>query len=297
MNGVLVVDKPVGPTSHDVVARARRALGTRRIGHTGTLDPLASGVLPLVVGQATRLARFLSGDDKTYLAGIRFGVATSTYDAEGEPGERSPVTIGRDDVEAALAGFRGAYQQMPPPYSAKKIAGTPAYKLARQGRSPTLAPVEVVVRELTLLEFDGSAARLRVDSSAGFYVRTLAHELGRALGCGAHLEALRRERAGAFGLAEAVALAELEASGPAAAEALVPLARLLPDLTHVTLSPEGARRAGHGSPVGPADLVAEYAALLAAPGTPVRLLDIGGELLGIAEPDGRGSLHPTVVLV
>lgn len=298
MNGVLVVDKPVGPTSHDVVSRARRALGTRRIGHTGTLDPLASGVLPLVVGQATRLARFLSGDDKSYRAGIRFGASTTTYDATGERTGGQDVTPERTAIAAALEQFRGAYLQMPPPYSAKKVAGTPAYALARRGEAPVLKAVPVVVRTLTLVETEGTRADVEVSCSAGFYVRTLAHDLGQALGCGAHLESLRRTRAGAFALEHAMPLADLEHQGTAAGAALIPLPKLLPDLTWVVLTEEGARRASHGSLLSAGDVAAGGETLegLAA-GSPVRLLAPAGGLLGIAEADHRALLHPVVILV
>src|SRR5262245_13072408 len=179
MNGVLVVDKPLGPTSHDVVARVRRAIGISRIGHTGTLDPLATGVLPLVVGRATRLAQFLSADEKEYLAGIRLGLATATYDAEerlvrnecGEPGLVVPLThqpgVSEADVRGALTGFTGTYRQVPPPFSAKKIAGRPAYLLARLSKDVELKAVEVRVRDLELVSYDDGLARVRVVCSSG----------------------------------------------------------------------------------------------------------------------------------
>jgi tRNA pseudouridine55 synthase len=301
MNGVLVVDKPVGPTSHDVVAVARRALGTRRIGHTGTLDPLASGVLPLVIGRATRLARFLSSDRKTYVAGIRFGLATTTYDATGDPAGGTGEAPDPDALERALDRFRGTFEQMPPPYSAKKVAGTPAYKLARRGERPELKAVPVTVHQLRLLDADGTAASVEVVCSAGFYVRTLAHDLGHYLGCGAHLERLRRTGAGAFGLDGAVPLERLKEQGPAAAAALIPLADLLPDLPRVRLTVDGARRAAHGSPLTAADIAEEDVAGVGeergeAGAAEVRLIGPEGTLLGIAR-SGAGTLHPVVVLV
>jgi tRNA pseudouridine55 synthase len=299
MNGVLVVDKPSGPTSHDVVGRVRRALNTRRVGHTGTLDPLASGVLPLVIGRATRLAQFLSSDDKEYVADVRFGISTTTYDALGVVTETEsrrsggPVAVDAASLSRALDEFRGTYSQMPPAFSAKKVAGRPAYELARAGQTPDLKAVEVTVSALEVVEQAGDVVRLRLTCSSGFYVRTLAHELGQRLGCGAHLAALRRTRAGTFLVGDAVPLAEVEAAGAAAASRLVPLDRLLPDFQGVVLTAEGVRRALHGNVV-PAG---EYGTERPASGPRVRLLDEAGGLLGIAEPAGGGVLHPVIVLV
>src|SRR5665213_2557754 len=194
MDGLLIIDKPAGPTSHDVVARMRRVLGERRIGHTGTLDPGASGVLPLVIGRATRLAKFLSGGRKTYEAIVRFGVATDTYDADGtQVGARSTEPPpSHDAIERALDDFRGTFTQQPPAYSAKKIDGERSYKAARADRPTLPDPVSVTVHRLEFVRLDGDEATLRVDCSAGFYVRSLAHDLGIRLGVGAHLSALRR---------------------------------------------------------------------------------------------------------
>jgi tRNA pseudouridine55 synthase len=307
MNGVLVVDKPAGPTSHDVVARVRRALGTSRIGHTGTLDPSATGVLPLVIGRATRLAQFLTADDKEYEAGVRLGRATRTYDADdrfpsdsGEfaapvpPPVLPPEGVDAARIEALLASFTGAYLQTPPPFSAKKISGIPAYKLARRDQPVAIQPVPVEVRELTLESYTDGLARIRVVCSAGFYVRTLAHELGERLGCGAHLETLRRTRAGVFGLDRAVALTLVEQSGPAAATHIIPMGSLLPCLPPVVVNERGARRAAHGNALTPADFTSPPAP---APGGRMRILDEDGRLLGIAEPTDAGLLHPVVVLV
>ena len=228
MNGVLVVDKPLGPTSHDVVARVRRAIGISRLGHTGTLDPLATGVLPLVVGRATRLARFLTSDEKEYLAGIRLGMATATYDAEerlvrNDSGElvalrpvADPPAFVEGDLRNALTSFTGTFRQMPPPFSAKKLAGTPAYKLARRRKDVELKPVEVTVTELELVSYADGVATVRLVCSSGFYVRSLAHDFGARLGCGAHLESLRRIRAGEFGLQQATPLSVIQAFTPSA---------------------------------------------------------------------------------
>ena len=293
MNGVLVVDKPSGPTSHDVVGRVRRALGTRRVGHTGTLDPLATGVLPLVIGRATRLAQFLSSDEKEYVADVAFGVSTSTYDALGSelPHEGgAPIDLSR--LDGALGEFRGTYLQTPPAFSAKKVSGKPAYELARSGASPELKPVQVTVTALEVLEQGERRASLRVVCSSGFYVRTLAHELGRRLGCGAYLAALRRTRAGTFTFADAVPLDVLEHEGVAAAPRLIPLERLLPAIPSVVLTEDGVRRALHGNILPPSAHESDLP-LTAR----VRLLDAAGQLVGIAEMEPGGLLHPVIVLM
>ena len=310
MNGVLVVDKPPGPTSHDVVARVRRAIGISRIGHTGTLDPLATGVLPLVVGRATRLAQFLTSDEKEYLAGIRLGVVTATYDAEervvrngsGEPVMLLPIAhrpaVVEDDVREALTSFTGTFWQMPPPFSAKKVAGMPAYKLARRRKDVGLKPVEVTVTELELVRYADGLATVRVVCSSGFYVRSLAHDFGGRLGCGAHLESLQRLRAGEFGLEQAVALPVIQEEGAAALARLMPVDSLLARLPHVVVNERGARRAAHGNALAAEDLWDADRAVPdgMAPG-PVRVLDAGGALLAIGQPAGGGLLQPVVVLV
>jgi tRNA pseudouridine55 synthase len=297
VNGVLVIDKPAGPTSHDVVARMRRVLGTKRIGHTGTLDPFATGVLPLVVGRATRLASFLSGEEKEYEAGIRFGLATDTYDGAKLAGEpiQPPATLDREAIEAALDGFRGTFDQMPPPYSAKKVEGVRAYKMARKNKPVVLRAVPVTVSDLQLHSYEEGLARITVRATAGFYVRSLAHELGQRLGCGAHLETLRRTRAGAFGLEDAIKLEEAEAKPSMAVASLLPLERLLPDVPAVVLNDRGVFRATHGNAVGPADMA--KGGTDPAAGGRWRLLDGGGRLLGIAEVRPGGLLHPVLVLV
>src|SRR4051812_12076620 len=214
MNGLLVIDKPAGPTSHDVVARVRRVLGTRRIGHTGTLDPLATGVLPLVIGSATRLASFLSASDKEYVAAMRLGLATETYDAFGrESVPPPPIGISISDVDAAFESFRGTFEQAPPPYSAKKIDGVRAYTLARKRTPVQPSMARVTVHHLAVEHCIDGLVTVRVRASAGFYVRSLAHDLGQKLGCGAHLESLRRVRAGSFTEQDAVMLSTLEREG------------------------------------------------------------------------------------
>ena len=231
MNGLIVIDKPSGITSHDVVSRLRRITGEKSIGHLGTLDPLATGVLPLLLGKFTRLAQWFSMAEKSYSGVIRFGFATDTWDADGEP--LSPQTVPQttphlslDQIRGAATRFHGQLQQMPPPFSAKKIAGTPAYKLARQGKPVELKPATVTIDSFEILSFAGAEAEFTMRISAGGYVRSVAHELGQALGCGAHLAGLRRTRAGAFTLEDAHTLDELQ-----------PLAGNLPALEDLCIHP------------------------------------------------------------
>ena len=315
-SGVLVVDKPEGPTSHDVVTLTRRVLGVSRIGHTGTLDPMATGVLPLVVGRATRLAQFLTASDKSYEATIAFGRSTDTYDAKGREVAACDRRPTRAELDAALEQFRGGFEQTPPAFSAKNIDGERSYELARKhARSADAGsakverprPVAVNVRALDVLAFDGDTATLGMTVTAGFYVRSLAHDLGEALGCGAVLVALRRTRAGEFGLAPAVALeAVLRSKREDLATRLIPMSVLLPDLPAVTLKgPETLVRLKNGVEMGPGDLVAPFvdpARLEAAPPQArqeiiVRLLTPEGDLAGLAKPaKTAGFLHGWVVL-
>jgi tRNA pseudouridine55 synthase len=281
----------------------RRALQTRRIGHTGTLDPLATGVLPLVIGRATRLASFLSSGAKSYAAAIRLGCATDTYDAAdriaaGLPPPPAP-DVGRDEVERALYEFRGTYLQSPPRYSAKKIRGVRAYRLARGNRAEEPRPVTVTVSCLDLIDVRDGLAHLAVTASAGFYVRSLAHDLGARLGCGAHLEGLRRTRAGDFSLDQAVPLDVVEDRRTRVADRLVPLDALLPGVPAVVVNGEGARRAAHGNDLTPLDILQpEGGPISAASGAnPVRVLDESGRLLAIARTGADGALRPTTVLV
>jgi tRNA pseudouridine55 synthase len=301
LDGVLVVDKPAGPTSHDVVARARRALGTSRIGHTGTLDPLATGVLPLVIGRATRLASLFSGTDKEYEAGVRLGLATDTYDAAhlSGPVAEPPAGVDYAAIDAALDEFRGTYAQAPPAYSAKKINGVAAYTLARRNEPVQPRSVTVTAHRLELVGYEGGLARVTVHCSAGFYVRSLAHELGARLGCGAHLESLRRSRAGAFDISVSAKLDAVEAEGAGAARWLLPLRQLLPHLPGVVLNERGVRRATHGNDVSAQDAADGAEFTVEAPGGSERwrLLDGEGMLIGIAERRPVGLLHPVIVLV
>jgi tRNA pseudouridine55 synthase len=309
LDGVVVVDKPVGPTSHDVVAAVRRSAGTRRVGHTGTLDPFASGVLPLVVGRATRLAQFLAGDAKIYRAEIRFGIDTDTHDLTGRPTfvAHTEALPSRADVEVALRGFVGRQEQVPPAFSAKQVEGVRSYALARRDAAAPLRPVPVEVFELVVEAMDGAQARVRLACGSGFYVRALARDLGRALGCGAHLLALRRLGSGEFTEVEAVPLAALSHQ-QAVAGALRPLESLLPWMPAARLSERGAERAAHGNPVGPGDVIewsGDSGRVRLQPdsdegcGSVVRLMGLDGRLLGLArapEP-GESALRPFVVLV
>ena len=252
VNGLLIVDKPGGMTSHDVVARVRRATGEKSIGHLGTLDPMATGVLPLLLGKFTRLAQYFGASEKAYRGVIRFGFATDTYDAEGEPvGEVQPLTVDLAELRRLAERFRGEMEQMPPPYSAKKIAGKPAYKQARAGETPKLKAVPVKVAEFELEEMSGDCVRFRMRISAGGYVRSVAHELGQAAGCGAHLASLRRTAAGTFTLADAIPLEtveELAAAGEL--EERMPHPReILTELPAVTADVKTAGRLRNGMQV------------------------------------------------
>jgi len=238
VNGLLVIDKPGGMTSHDVVGRLRKITGERSIGHLGTLDPMATGVLPLVLGKFTRLAQYFSSAEKSYLGAIRFGFATDTYDAEGEAdGPDTTPELTLDQVRAAAARFHGEMEQMPPQFSAKKIAGKPAYKLAREGKPVELKTATIRIASFAITALEGAEASFEMSISAGGYVRSVAHEMGQDLGCGAHLSRLRRTQAGVFTLAEAHTLEEAQALA-GNVEALEQLCihprSLLPEMPSVT---------------------------------------------------------------
>jgi tRNA pseudouridine55 synthase len=251
VNGLFVIDKPSGMTSHDVVSRLRKITGEKSIGHLGTLDPMATGVLPLLVGRYTRLAQYFSSAEKSYTGTIRFGFATDTYDAEGEPA--SPSTqrqLTLETIREAALPFRGELQQMPPPFSAKKVAGTPAYKLARAGKPVELKPALVVIDAFEITGLEGDQAAFAMKISAGGYVRSVAHELGQILGCGAHLSSLRRTRAGVFTLDDAHPLIDLQplAGNIAALEPLSIHPRcLLPEMPSVTADVQTIGRMRNGA--------------------------------------------------
>lgn len=293
MDGVFVVDKPSGWTSHDVVNKFRRIANTRRVGHLGTLDPLATGVLPLVTGRATRLSQFYTRSEKVYDAVVRFGHSTNTYDAEGEPTSPTvPFTATPEEAEAMLAPFRGTLLQAPPPISAKKIAGTPAYKLARKNIEVDLKPVEVTIHSLELIGLEESDIRIRVHCSAGAYLRSIAHELGLAAGCGAHLLTLRRLMSADFTIDEARTLPQLEALAAAGelAAALIPAARLLPHFPAETVDDITAGQIRHGRDF-------RVSPFRVAKGTRyVKAVSGDGSLLAIGEAKLPNVYHPVLVL-
>ncbi|MCI0349200.1 MAG: tRNA pseudouridine(55) synthase TruB [Acidobacteriales bacterium] len=272
MDGVLVIDKPAGLTSHDVVARVRKILKQRSVGHLGTLDPLATGVLPIVVGRMTRLTQFYMSAEKQYEGEICFGVETDTYDAAGETvGQPKSVQLTLHEVTSAAKHFLGVIEQTPPPFSAKKIAGVPAYKLARKKKEVSLQPVKVEVKEFDILSLHRERAQFRARVASGTYLRSIAHDLGRGLGVGAHLAALRRTRVGEFAEGDAVTLESLESAYSGAADSTLHNIRyrtlhlsaqladssgffihprqLLPEFPAVTATPEALAKVRHGNAV------------------------------------------------
>jgi tRNA pseudouridine55 synthase len=271
----------------------RRLANTRKVGHLGTLDPLATGVLPLVIGRATRLAQFYVRSDKVYDARVRFGFSTDTYDAQGTAAS-APVdpVLDHDVIERKLAPFRGEFLLHPPAVSAKKIQGVPAYRLARRQIEVDMKPVPVEVFELKLVSIEGPEARIRAHCSAGTYMRSIAHELGQAMGWGAHLSALRRERSGDFSIDQARTISELEALAGEGrlAEALIPASSLLPAFPAVIVDPatETLVRQGRDFPVSPfrVDLETRY----------VKAISAEGSLLAIGEAKLPHIYHPVVVL-
>ena len=292
MNGLLVVDKPAGMTSHDVVSLVRRATGERSVGHLGTLDPMATGVLPLLLGRYTRLAQFFGQAEKEYTGRIRFGWATDTYDAEGERvGESRPLLCELDQLQMLAERFRGPMEQMPPVYSAKKIGGVPAHKLARAGAEVPVKPARIVIHGFTLHALEGEEASFTMRVSAGGYVRSVAHEMGQAAGCGAHLSALRRTHAGDFGLGHCVTMDELKAlagdGGAGIAQRLVHPRRLLETMPAVTVDEQMAGRLRNGMQVN----VPEFSA---AP--LVRLFTGPAELFAIGRRIAGTLMQPLVVL-
>ncbi len=293
MDGVIVVDKPEGWTSHDVVGKMRRIANTKKIGHLGTLDPIATGVLPLVVGRATRLAQFYTRSDKTYEGLVRFGWSTATYDRAGEPtSERVEVTVDPETLSAALDRFRGEILQAPPPVSAKKIEGRRAYELARQSVVVELAPVPVTVHEIAVLETAGAEARMRVHCSGGTYMRSIAHELGQALGCGAHLAELRRLASGEFELGMARTVPQLEslAADQRLGDALVPAAEMLPAFPTVFVDDLTVTQIRNGRNF-------QASAFRSQPASRrVKAVSRAGELIAIGEAVLPNLYHPAVVL-
>jgi tRNA pseudouridine55 synthase len=291
LNAVMVVDKPAGWTSHDVVAKARHMLGERSIGHLGTLDPMATGVLPLVLGRMTRLCRFYSGSEKTYQGKIRLGVVTDTYDADGEPaGKPQIVNVTLEEVVAASSAFLGLIQQTPPPFSAKKIQGVPAYKLARRKQPVELKPVEVEVKEFTISGLNEDLVDFQCRVSSGTYVRSLAHELGQKLGVGAHLASLRRTAVGEFTIAQShtlVHVAEAVAQGRVDELCIHPR-RVLPEIPSVTATDEDLAKIRHGRAVNLPDMSRSKW---------VKVFAGQSELVCLASRVAGTLFHPKVVLL
>lgn len=250
MNGVLIIDKSGGMTSHDVVNRVRRILHERSVGHLGTLDPMATGLLPLVVGSFTRLAQFYTQAEKVYEGTIRFGFATDTYDAEGEPTtEKKEVALDRAEIESLAADFRGIIEQIPPPFSAKKIRGVPAYKLARKHKDVVLQPAQVEIKGFDIVAVEADRVRFQARVASGTYMRSVAHDMGGRLGCGAHLEQLRRTAVAEFTLLDAMTLEELAAMTASGKDFFVHPRKLLPQLPSVAADDASAARIRSGRPV------------------------------------------------
>ncbi len=282
MDGILIIDKPVGPTSHDIVSSVRKILKEKKVGHTGTLDPAATGVLPLVIGKATKLARYVTGGDKRYLATFKLGVSTDTLDAEGTVTNERPVTVSEADVRAACMKLIGTIDQTPPMYSAKKIEGQRLYELARQGVTVEREAKRVTVHSLDVLEIKLPNVTIDVKCSAGTYVRVLAADIGESLGCGAHLTMLRRTEAGAFKIDDAVTLEAL-ADDPAMARArLLPLSRALATLPTIALPVGVVKMVSSGYQLCVADL-RNLDTPTFGEGSTVALVSDGGELVAVAE--------------
>jgi len=293
LDGVIVVDKAAGWTSHDVVNKMRRIAGTRRAGHLGTLDPAATGVLPVVIGKATRLSQFYTRSEKVYQGLVRFGWATNTYDGEGETiGERREVTLEREELERALDAFRGEIWQTPPAVSAKRVDGKHAYELARRNIAVELAPVKVTIDKLELLGVEGSGARLRVQCSGGTYMRSLAHDLGKLLGCGAHLEELRRLASAEFEIAQAHTIEQLLAlrAEDRLADALVPAREMLPAFPGVYVDEATVREIRNGRDFALSPFRANPEARR------MKAVTREGELIAIGEAVLPNLYHPLVVL-
>jgi len=293
LNGAIVVDKPEGWTSHDVVNKVRRIAKTRRIGHLGTLDPIATGVLPLVIEKATRLAQFYTRSDKIYEGIVRFGWSTTTYDRAGEPTRaKTDVRIDPAELENLLEKFRGEIRQMPPPVSAKKVEGKRAYELARQAEPVELEPVVVQIYELMLLGVEGADVRLRVHCSGGTYMRSIAHDLGQALGCGAHLHELRRLASGEFELDQARTIAQLQslAADERLVDAIVPASKMLPGFPVVYVDDLAVAQIRNGRNFPASPFRSQAASRF------VKAVTRQGELVAIGEAVLPNLYHPAVVL-
>jgi tRNA pseudouridine55 synthase len=289
MNGLLVLDKPSGITSHDVVAIVRRATGEKSIGHLGTLDPMATGVLPLLLGRYTRLAQFFGQADKHYTGHIRFGFATDSFDADGVPAsEPLPLNHTLEQLQILSRKFHGELDQLPPVFSAKKINGVAAHKLARAGAEVAVKPARITIHNFELTSLEGDTASFVMSVSAGGYVRSVAHELGQLANCGAHLSSLRRTRAGAFALGHAITIDQLKSASVAELEALLPHPRtLLPEMPSVTVDDQMAGRLRNGMQVNLPDF--SQAPLVKVFTSPTDLLAITRRVAGTL-------MQPIVVL-
>ncbi|HEV8336727.1 MAG TPA: tRNA pseudouridine(55) synthase TruB [Candidatus Polarisedimenticolia bacterium] len=301
-SGVLLIDKEEGVTSHDVVDRVRRIVGFQRVGHTGTLDPMATGLLPICLGKATRLSRFLTSSDKTYAGTIRFGQATDTHDREGRPlGPQRSVEFSREQLMVAVRSLSGPITQVPPIYSAKKHGGVPLYRFARRQLDVPRAPIQVVIHFLRVFEMEGSDLRFEVKSSPGTYIRVLVHDLGEMLGCGAHLHSLRRTACGDFQISGAVNLDLLaqkvrEGQFP---EILIPLERVPLGFGTVVANRQGLQAVKNGRALGVREILPSRSSL--SPG-PCRVENETGELVAIgrlSHPDGSDVplIQPQIVFL
>lgn len=308
-DGALVINKPQGRTSHDMVDAVRHLAGFRQVGHLGTLDPLATGVLVLLLGKATRLVRFYAGRRKRYNAGFRFGYATDTYDSEGQAlGPDSAPALNSELLERLAAESLGRFDQMPPVFSAKKVHGRPAYELARKNQVVELKPASVELYEYRLTEIDGRIARFSIECSSGTYVRSLAHDMGRKLGCGAHLAEISRTAVGEFSLEQAITIEELADATRAGIfrERLIALESLLPNFPLTNVLPILEKKVRHGAKfnVAPARLQMSRTALppgattqLDSEASPPRLRVFSQQnrLIAIAEAVVPGTYQPLVV--
>jgi len=290
LNGVLIIDKPAGLTSHDVVNRVRRILQQPSVGHLGTLDPLATGVLPLVTGNLTRLAQFYGASGKTYEGVIRFGFATDTYDSDGEAqGAVEIVNVSLEQIRVLASRFVGLIEQMPPPFSAKKIKGVPAYKLARKHQEVALKPVQVEIKDFEILAVEGNRASFRARVASGTYMRSIAHDMGQQMGCGAHLQSLRRTLLGELGLNQALTLEEVEIACKAGKleELFIHPRLLLPEFPCVTASEEAAALIRNGRAVNLPEL---------SQARQVKVFAGQRELIAIATRIAGTLFHPRIVL-
>jgi len=279
MDGILIIDKPEGVTSHDVVQAIRKRFGMRKVGHLGTLDPMATGVLPVSLGRATRLAQFLPASPKDYNGEIRFGFSTNTYDREGSPtSDEKPFDRSADEIRQRMRSMTGTLDQVPPPFSAKKVGGVPSYKLARANRSVEIAPVRIGVEQFELLGLEPPFAKFRVVCSGGTYVRSLAHDLGQLVGCGAHLTALRRTRSGDFLIADATTPGRISETD------LVPMDRLLISWPRIEVSGPDEGRVLHGNEIPGV-----------CSGRLARIFNKKGEFIALASVES-GWVRPRLVL-